>query len=60
MQECVLQMSQSLRREIDAKLLYTGQMAAQALPKTRPLGLLRGTVPPGQSPKLEPGEFFGE
>lgn len=25
----------------------------------RPLGALRGQVPPGQSPKLDPGEFFG-
>lgn len=59
MQECVRQMAQSLRREIDAKLFCMGKMAAQALPKTRPLGLLRGTIPPGQSPKLEPGDFFG-
>lgn len=50
----------SVRREINEKAMAISRMAASSLKLSkRPLGLLCGTIPAGQSPKLEPGEFIG-
>lgn len=53
-------LADSVRREIDEKAMAVSRMAASSLKLSkRPLGLLRGTVPPVQSAKLAPGEFIG-
>jgi hypothetical protein len=59
----VRKVADSALREIDAKMMAVSRMAADALDGggcyARPLGLLRGQIPAGQSFKLDPGEFIG-